>query len=233
MTSPKRFPVRRDNLYRIKGLSLPSATTVCGAFPKPFLVPWAAKMGAKAVLDDPERYNTAEKAAAAVSGIKEAAAERGKIVHAVVEAWAKGADLDTYVVPDEYQGYKRAIAGFVRTCGPTPLHVEVIVYNLTHGYAGQADLIAKIGGEVWLLDFKTSKTVYPDYRLQLAAYKNAEFMLRRDDPTEYPMPEIDQTGVVLLRPNGTYDLVVTDAPFEAFLALKVVYEYARSEGEGG
>lgn len=41
-----------------------------------------------------------------------------------------------------------------------------------HGFGGRGDLICKMDGDIWLLDWKTSKRVYDEYRLQLAAYRS-------------------------------------------------------------
>lgn len=224
-----RRPIRRDNLYHVKGEKLPSVTTITGSTPKPMLIPWAAKMAAKAALDDPEKYDTAEKAAAFVSQVKDDAAERGRAVHNLIEEWAKtGVALEEDQVPSEMAGYARAFRTFLRSWNPTPLFTEVIVINSTHGYAGRLDLIAKIGTEVWIVDFKTAKAVWPEYRLQLTAYRNAEqLMLNKDDPTSLQsMPKVDHTGVVLLRDNGTFDFVTAENDFDVFLALKKVYEWS-------
>lgn len=47
---------------------------------------------------------------------------------------------------------------------------EVFVKSDKYGYAGTADLICYIDGELWLIDFKTSKAIYDEYGLQIRAY---------------------------------------------------------------
>jgi len=165
-----------------------------------------------------------------VSGTKSDAATRGTAVHDLVEAWAQG--RPTPVLAPELEGYGRAFDSFCHAWRPKALHSECVIVNRTHKYAGRLDLIAQLGGETWLIDFKTAKSVWADYGLQLAAYKNAEFFRlpkESNDPTLYPMPQVDKTGVVLLRPNGTFDFVQTDEPFEVFLALMRVHEWLKSK----
>ena len=81
----------------------------------------------------------------------------------------------------------------VREHGLRPLEVEAFLLHETLGYGGTCDLIAELDGEVWLLDWKTGSsvatpdgTVYRDHRLQLAAYANAEFIARVNDPERLP-----------------------------------------------
>lgn len=54
-----------------------------------------------------------------------------------------------------------------------PLEVERRLFSKKFKYAGTADLIAKIGDELVLVDWKSSKAIYPEYYLQTAAYVKA------------------------------------------------------------
>ena len=47
---------------------------------------------------------------------------------------------------------------------------EQLVYSRHNGYAGTADLIGTLNGRLAVLDIKTGPNVYPEYKLQLAAY---------------------------------------------------------------
>lgn len=222
----KAFPPRRDGLYHLPGgKKYPSVTEITGtSVHKPFLVPWAAKMAAAAVLDDPDRYDTAEKAAGAVIGLRDAAADRGKALHALIEEWAKTGQL-----PEGDEGYARGFRTFVRAWSPKPLYTEVTIINHTHGYAGRLDLIAQLGNEVWLIDFKTGKYQAIEHGLQLVAYRNAETLTLQDDLTERPMPKVDHTGLVYIPGDGTFDFCTVEEPFEVFLAAKQVWAWSHSK----
>jgi len=54
-----------------------------------------------------------------------------------------------------------------------PLTPEVRLVSLQHGYAGTADLIALVDGVPTLVDFKTSKGIFVEYPVQVAAYRQA------------------------------------------------------------
>lgn len=47
---------------------------------------------------------------------------------------------------------------------------ERLVFSRQHGFAGTADLIGALNGRLALLDIKTGRGIYPEYKLQLAAY---------------------------------------------------------------
>jgi hypothetical protein len=57
--------------------------------------------------------------------------------------------------------------------GIKPVFIESVVFSRTHRYAGTADLLAWAHGHLTLVDFKTAKAIYPEYRLQVAAYIRA------------------------------------------------------------
>jgi hypothetical protein len=54
-------------------------------------------------------------------------------------------------------------------------HVEPVanerrIYSRKYKFSGTADMIAKVDGVLTLLDWKSSKSCYPEFRLQTAAY---------------------------------------------------------------
>ena len=77
---------------------------------------------------------------------------------------------------------------------------EKAVWSL-NGYGGTYDLLMMIDGELWLIDIKTGKGLYPEFALQLAAYRWADYIILPGDPTTYDMPNVDSTGVLHLRPE--------------------------------
>jgi hypothetical protein len=223
------MPIRRDDLYHVAGERLPATTAIIGILDRPYLRRWAARVAAEAVLSDPDKYNTAEKASLVPDQYRDDAAGRGKAVHAMIEAWGRGRPPEEASIDRKFEGYRRGFLKFLRTWRPEPLHVEVVVYNLTHKYAGTVDLIARIGDAVWLLDFKTGKSVYFSYELQTVAYRHTEHMIVGGTPQA--LPEIDSTGVVLLRDTGTFEFKETAGDFELFLALKEAYMRLRAAGQ--
>lgn len=172
---------------------------------------------------------------------KDTAADLGSAVHAFAEQIARGEDPD---VPDDSKPFVTAYRRFLADYSPQYLAVEEMVANLTHGYGGTLDAICRINGETWLLDTKTSKGAYPETALQLAAYGNAEFIGRTNDPTKYAIPPIERYGVLHLnpysedRPKGYpegYRLIpytVGDDEWEAFLSALLLLRWKRGAQVG-
>ncbi len=129
-------------------------------------------------------------------GIKEAqarskeAAMIGTGVHEYASDILRGHKLGT---PDSK--FKKPIDNlkkFLKKYKPEPLFVEQPVYSLCEtcmaggydtphictAYAGTLDAIVKIGNKVFLLDWKTSKAIYPDYRMQAEAYYQAVLKMK-------------------------------------------------------
>lgn len=159
--------------------------------------------------------------------IRDKAANAGSEIHQFAEAITRGQDV---VVPEELAPYVASYRQWVADFEPEFLAAEEMVYS-HHGYAGTFDAIVRIAGEVWMLDYKTSKGVYGETALQLAAYANADFIGRAGDPARYAIPAIEQYGVVHIRPEGA-ELVPYDVTgaFDAFLAFKRGAEWRLREG---
>jgi hypothetical protein len=218
------------------GAKVPGVTTILSkGLPKPALVNWAARTAAEYAVDNwpmlndlpvSERLDMIRRAPDAT---KNAAALRGTKLHDAAERLIAEGTVD--VEPDQVplvENYAR----FLSEWDVQAEYVESAVYNVTQGYAGTLDLIARLAdGRRWLLDIKTSKGVYGDMALQLAAYRYAEF-LHDDDtegPTDLPMPQVEAVGIIHVRADG-YDLVpLTAGPAEFRSFLYIAQVAATSE----
>jgi hypothetical protein len=124
---------------------------------------------------------------------------------------------------------------------------EHMVWSL-NGYGGTYDLIVELQNktpedrhvrqnDLWLLDIKTSKGYYPEYGLQLAAYRWADSIILEGNPTPYPMPEIHRAGVLHLRPDQYPDTgwrlieypITYEKDYMTFLGALEIYRW-RKEG---
>ena len=101
----------------------------------------------------------------------------GTAVHSGIEKILLG---DTVVVEDDHEVQKGLISfmGFWKKFQPKLISSEELLYctelrngDLRYPFAGTADLVAEIDGELWLIDFKTSQQLDPEMALQLSAYK--------------------------------------------------------------
>lgn len=212
---------------------VPSVTTIIQAgIPKPFLVPWAAKMAAEhatanwyrlSKLPEAERITEIKGAHKAYA---EHAADIGNIVHKLIECWSTGEPYPQY--PTEVEGFVDRFIEFMTMHRPEFIESEVTVWSREHGYAGTADFIAKIDHVVVLGDVKTGRALYPEVGLQLSALAHADFIIR-DDGTEEPLPPIERMAALHVRPRA-WALVYlnkTDECFAAFLAAKHVMEWSQ------
>jgi hypothetical protein len=221
---------RRNGVYHILGERYPSVTTILQVLAKPALIHWAAKTAAGLVLDDPITFSTADAAAGGIYSQRDKAGARGTSVHSVAESWAAGRPLEPKDVTASLQGYARAVKGFFEATQPVPILSEVILVSTTHGYAGRTDLIAHIGDEVALLDFKTGKAVYAEAALQIKAYRVADKTyidgaLTDAEPT-------DAGYVVLLGEDGSWSLQKQpDISIDVFLAAKQLWEWQQEKAK--
>jgi hypothetical protein len=212
---------------------VPSVTTVIKAgVPKPFLVPWAAKMAAEhadanwyrlSKLGPEERVSEIKNAHKVYT---EKAANIGNIVHKLIECWSTGAPYPEW--PKEVEGFVDQFIKFMTVHRPEFIESEVTVWSREHNYAGTADFIAKLGDVVVLGDVKTGRAVYPEVGLQLSALAHADFIIR-EDGSEEPLPHIDKMAALHVRPR-TWALIYvqkTDECFDAFLSAKHVMEWSQ------
>ena len=54
-----------------------------------------------------------------------------------------------------------------------PIAWDVVVYSDIHNFAGSVDLIAKVNGVLYIIDFKTSQQMWPSHEMQVSAYRVA------------------------------------------------------------
>lgn len=163
---------------------------------------------------------------------RDRAADRGTSVHQIAEQIIRGTPPTD--IPEELAGYVNSYLDFIRTWTPKWIAVEQMVCSLKHGYAGTFDAFAEIAGERWLLDIKTSKGVYFETALQLAAYAGAEFIGRPGDPKKYRVPKAQRYGVIHVRPDGPAELVpyaVDRGTFEVFLETRKVWEWTQTKAK--
>ena len=218
--------IKRNGLYYLekdgRQHTLPSVTTIIGdAMPKPQLTYWAARISARAALQDPSI--TEEQAISAVSIAKKDGAVRGSLIHSFAEASDNGVVMDVGSLMPTIRPYALAHKKFVDDYDPKLIQNEMILANFTLGYAGQLDRIYDIKGKIAIVDFKTSANYYAEMGLQLAAYKNAEFVFNKYTKEWSSMLKINQTFVVLLGDDGTYAVKETNEPLAPFLSLKEIY----------
>lgn len=145
---------------------MPRVTGVLGVRDKPELNEWRMRLG----LEEAQR-------------ITKIATDQGTVVHDAIEKFLNG---EQYELPDDYtvvindkqvtKSPATLFGGFLNwyeKYRPSEVYIEQRVCDHVLGYIGRADLIAKIDGRWYVVDFKTSKQFSKDMPLQLSAYAYA------------------------------------------------------------
>lgn len=233
----------RGRTYKWRDETFTSVTTILGGgIPKPALVNWAAKRVAEVAVDKQVVWSKMDRRDEKVDWLKrgpyrekEAAGVQGTAVHDWAEKFALGLPVTVEGLPAEQQPYALSFLQFVHDFKPRWEMSEASVYNREYGYAGTLDTlmyVERMGDGLGLVDYKTSKGIYPEVVLQTAAYRRAEFVGLADG-TEVPMPEVDWCACLHITPTG-YELVPIDAgplAFEYFLAAQQIHDWTSDVGK--
>lgn len=221
--------------YYIDGVKAAGVTTVIGEVLNKNLTYWAARSVAEFIADlsntglDAYRHQgrdrMIETLARIPTDIRNAKAARGKKVHKILETMITGAEVD---VPEDLIDYVIGAQKFMDQWQPRLVLSETTVASRRFRYAGTFDLLADVKtGERVLFDYKTSKAVYRETAMQMAAYRWAEWYVGTDG-TEMPMEElgIDCCKVVHIYEGGYSVIPVDTTPevFAAFRHLRAIYD---------
>ncbi len=149
MPTPKEGYILKD------GTKAPGTTKITGAYKDSGpLIHWAWNQG-KQGLDYRET--------------RDKAGDIGTLVHAVIEAMLSGTLPP--VIPEEAAKAVHAFLRWQRQNNIEILEQEIQLVSEEYRYGGTLDAVGVVDGKHVLLDWKTSKGVYKNYLLQLAAYK--------------------------------------------------------------
>ena len=168
--------------YELNEIEYPSVTTILGMLDKSgALTWWAAGCAVEYIknnidkIQNPEGAHTIDQilkdAKGAFTKTSEKALDTGTQVHDAIEHYIKtGRDLSGELSEQVQNGFL-AFLEWESKNHVQWLKSELTLYSTQYGYAGTCDAIAVINGFKYLIDFKTSKAIYDEYRMQLAAYK--------------------------------------------------------------
>jgi hypothetical protein len=178
----KQVNVLDSRFYRRDTKYYPSVTSILNYFPKnQFFHSWLKDVGHNSDI------------------IANKAAGEGTQVHNAVEAFLNGEELvwidDNGNAKYNLDVWKMILrfADFWNTHKPELVTTEYHLFSDVHEYAGTADLIVRLFGNLWLLDLKTSNSLHTSYDLQLAAYATAW--------NETHTEQVTHTGILWVKAN--------------------------------
>lgn len=151
--------------YKFESDRLPGTTTIIGRFKDSGgLLYWAFEQGRLAEQGKISKlYDKAEDAA-----------DIGTQAHEAIERFFHGQPaIVEGMHPDAVKAYENALEWISQTrieIIPELQEVQLVSPRLRFG--GTPDAIGRLDGKLVLLDWKTSNSVYPDYLIQLAAYRH-------------------------------------------------------------
>lgn len=138
----------------------------------------------------------------------------GTAVHVVVSQWADGLPVYTSNAKDyteqaivencltcsvdDAAPYAQSAVAWLENFGVDPMASETTVFDdrEANPYAGTFDLLAKIDGVPWLLDFKTSVMAHKSHVYQVSAYKHAPYFWNALTREVEKMPKVPYCAVV-------------------------------------
>lgn len=215
----------RDGVDRVTGLPckefVPSVTWIAGHYPKGIgFYKWLAQRS----WDESE-------------AIKSAAGDKGSRVHRAIVDLIDGLPvaMDAKYLNEEGNEQElsleeydclRSFQEFWLACRPETLAREVVLFNTEHGYAGTMDWLGTLGTPPkglargpWLLDWKTSKDVWPEHELQVSAYAHALEVT----PEHQAGVKLGILQVGYARNRAGWKLTPVEDQFPLFLAARQIW----------
>jgi len=182
--------------YRLNGIVIPSVSTII------------------------EPLNSVKYAGISNSTL-EKAADKGSAVHDCIENWIKFGIED---IPTEHRGYFDGFKEWWELNKPVVVGSEVRLYHRLLKYGGTMDLLAYIGNELTLIDYKSTYVVSDmTCGVQLEGYSQA---------LASHGIHVKKKMILHLKKDGRFDVIeypINDAVrWRVFASLKCVYDYIQS-----
>lgn len=218
-------------------------TTILSVLSKPALYTWHAKHGsakALAIMDtlkekSPNLHDLIQAEFGANyfrdgTSLAEEAADYGKQAHAIIEKILQFDPQEyEWLQKDTPEPVQKAVQSFLAWRSRTEFEVmktESLVYSRKLKFAGTCDVIGRTKNGVTLGDWKTSKAIYPEYLLQVVAYKYAA--------EEMSGEHIPNAVICRFGKDGSFsDYVVPpmDHPdlFDRFIDAKRLFEWRQKQ----
>lgn len=153
--------VKQHTVYKLaNGKRVCGATTITGLLNKPQVLAWANRIGLEGI---------------EMNAYKDDLANVGTLAHAMIIGHLTGNAVDTdEFSKNDIDRAENAMLSFLEWEKSNKVNVimaEEPLVSETHQFGGTPDVYGVINGKKVLIDIKTGSGLYPDYLLQVTAYK--------------------------------------------------------------
>lgn len=219
---------------------LPRVSSILATLNKEALIPWAVGQTLAACRERvlPDRAYTAGELEAIWDWAKDAqyrtaqeAAQHGTRAHALIEAYLHSGGQDAPDLAAEHPAVANCWALWEEWWQGQDMLVtdlEAYVADTVLGYGGTVDCLARNrrhGNALELLDWKTSKGIYPEYRLQVVAYGGALARMGLGMPERATILRIGKEDAEFEAVTIWQSLDEARALYQAWKALVQVYAW--------
>ncbi len=225
----------KSHQYKKDWKNILSVSGICNVIDKPYLITWATNLAKNHLLEKIKEDNITEQdiitACLLHDTKKKEAGNIGSQSHEWVEKYIKE---NTLSLPSN-ENVLNCINWFLKwekQHNIEYLHSEIFVYSRLHNYVGICDCIAIIDWKKYLIDFKTSNSIYLlEYWMQTSAYCKAYEEQTWDKIdwiiiVRFPKDEIDKYWNYV-EPFEVQEIIDIEWFYKAFLAAKVLKEYVK------
>jgi len=163
-------------------MDLPSVSQIIGQIDKSSaLMYWSAKLAVEYIKNNKAHFedhthafdNICQDAITAYKN--DTSKEIGTEVHLQIDQYIKSKGIEfARFSHEKVENCFKAFIDWLSLNKIEFIETEKTLVNTKYGFAGTCDAIAIINGTKYLVDWKTSKSIYPEYALQLAAYRLTE-----------------------------------------------------------
>lgn len=163
--------------------------------------------------------------------VRDSAADIGTVAHALVEEHvhkALGDDNFKALERLEYspltmETAEKAFNAFLHweeNANIEYIGAELQLASDEFRYGGTIDIVAKLNGELTIIDLKTSKAVYDDHKIQIGAYRNLYAENKGEMPKAFILQLSKKDGLPYPHPISD---TIADNAFEMFKHLLGLY----------
>lgn len=220
---------------------MPSVTTILGVLNKPAIAEWAARtccdeierelreLTKKGSFSIEQIFKIISIARSAHTRLKEAAAEIGTNTHTWLSGYWTQVMRDPGTITIDWTGLNEKTCNCINAALDwfnvhtlKPIAIEQPQYSRLYKICGTADFIGYIDGEFGVIDYKSTKAIWPEVALQMAPYaKFYEEEFGQLPVVRYALRLDKETGAFEAK-KYALDTLVYD--FDTFLAAFKLYD---------